>query len=139
MKLDAEDLKYPQLLTELDFEFTRSRGPGGQHVNRTESAVILRWNAEQTRGFNDTQKQRLLQNLANQLTKEGELLIRAETFRDQDSNKKEALRRLEEALTKALHVPKKRIKTKPTRSSQRKRLDSKKRDSQTKKLRSEKW
>lgn len=139
MKVDAEDLKYPNLRTELEFETTRSRGPGGQHVNRTESAVILRWNAEQTLAFSDVQKARLLAALRNQLTKEGELLIRAETFRDQDSNKKETVRRLNEVLTKALFVPKKRIKTKPTKSSQRKRLDSKKKDSRIKKLRSEKW
>jgi ribosome-associated protein len=139
MKIDADDLKYPQLMSELSFEFTRSRGPGGQHVNRTESAVILRWNLEQTQGFSEIQKQRMITNIGNQLTKEGEILIRAETHRDQDSNKKEALRRLNELLTKALHVPKRRIKTKPTRSSQRKRLDEKKTHSKTKKLRSEKW
>jgi ribosome-associated protein len=139
MSKDVEDLKYPQLKSELSFEFTRSRGPGGQHVNRTESAVILRWNLQDTKGFSEIQKLRMLENIGNQLTKEGEVLIRAETFRDQDSNKKEAIRRLNELLAKALFIPKKRIKTKPTRSSQRKRLDNKKTLSNTKKLRSEKW
>lgn len=128
-----------ELLQEITFEFTRSRGAGGQHVNRTESAVILRWNLIETKAYTGLIKDRLINKLSNQLTKEGELLIRAETHRDQDSNRKEAIRRFEEILEKALFVPKKRIKTKPTKSSQRKRLDSKKKDSQKKRLRSEKW
>jgi ribosome-associated protein len=124
---------------EVSFEFTRSRGAGGQHVNRTESAVILRWNLIDTQAFVGTIKERLVKNLGSQLTKAGELLIRAETQRDQDSNRKEAIRKFEEILDKALFVPKKRIKTKPTRSSQRRRLDSKKKDSNNKRIRSEKW
>lgn len=128
-----------KLIPEISFEFTRSRGAGGQHVNRTESAVILRWNLVETQMFFGPEKDRLLQKLGPQLNKEGELLIRAENFRDQDSNRKEALRRLEEILERALFVPKKRIKTKPTKSSQRKRLDSKKKDSDKKRMRREKW
>ncbi|WP_413290330.1 alternative ribosome rescue aminoacyl-tRNA hydrolase ArfB [Bdellovibrio sp. HCB337] len=128
-----------KLIPEISFEFTRSRGAGGQHVNRTESAVILRWNLVETQMFFGPEKDRLLLKLGSQLNKEGELLIRAENFRDQDSNRKEALRRFEEILEKALFVPKKRIKTKPTKSSQRKRLDSKKKDSNKKRMRSEKW
>lgn len=128
-----------ELLREISFEFTRSRGAGGQHVNRTESAVILRWNLPDTQAFSETQKNRLILKLSSQLTKDGDLMIRAETYRDQDSNKKEALRRFEEIIAKALVIPKKRIKTKPSRSSQRKRLDSKKTHSDKKRLRSEKW
>ncbi len=128
-----------ELYQEISFEFTRSRGAGGQHVNRTESAVILRWNLLETRAFSAIEKDRLIYKLSSQLTKEGELLVRAEVHRDQDSNRKEAVRKFEEILEKALFVPKKRIKTKPTKSSQRKRLDSKKKDSQKKRMRSEKW
>lgn len=128
-----------ELLQELSFEFTRSRGAGGQHVNRTESAVILRWNLLATQAFSEHEKERLLGKLGGQLNNEGELLIRAENFRDQDSNRKEALRRFEEILQKALFVPKKRIKTKPTKGSQRRRLDSKKNHSNKKRMRSEKW
>jgi ribosome-associated protein len=127
------------LLAEISFEFTRSRGAGGQHVNRTESAVILRWNLLETQVYGGVEKERLIKNLSSQLTKGGEVLIRAETHRDQDSNRKEALRRFEELLAKGLFVPKKRIKTKPTKSSQRKRLDSKKSQSDKKRMRSEKW
>jgi ribosome-associated protein len=129
----------PELLREITFETTRSRGAGGQHVNRTESAVILRWNLVETEAFGGVHKERLISKLGSTLTKEGEILIRAETHRDQDSNKKEAIRRFEEIIAKGLHVPKKRIKTKPTKSSQRKRLDTKKSHSDKKKMRSEKW
>ena len=128
-----------ELLQEISFEFTRSRGAGGQHVNRTESAVILRWNLIETKAYAGIEKERLINKLSSQLTNEGELLIRAEVHRDQDSNRKEAIRKFEDILQKALFVPKKRIKTKPTKSSQRKRLDSKKKDSQKKRMRSEKW
>lgn len=128
-----------ELLQEISFEFTRSRGPGGQHVNRTESAVILRWNLWQTKAFQGRELERLNEKLSSQLTKEGDLMVRAENFRDQDSNRQEALRRLEEILEKALFVPKKRIKTKPTRGSQRRRLDSKKVHSDKKRGRTQKW
>jgi ribosome-associated protein len=123
------------VIYEVQFEFTRSRGAGGQHVNRTESAAIIRWNLLQTKAFSEEKKARLIAKLQNQLNSEGELLVRSETHRDQDSNRKECLRKLEAILQKALFVPKKRIKTKPTKSSQRKRLESKKIHSEKKKLR----
>ncbi|MBC7372107.1 MAG: aminoacyl-tRNA hydrolase [Bdellovibrionaceae bacterium] len=128
-----------ELLREITFETTRSRGAGGQHVNRTESAVILRWNLIETEAYGGVHKERLINKLGTQLTKEGEILIRSETQRDQDSNKKDCIRKFEEMIAKALFVPKKRIKTKPSKSSQRKRLDTKKSHSDKKKMRSEKW
>ncbi len=127
------------LIAEIEFEFTRSRGAGGQHVNRTESAAIIRWNVFATKAFTEFKKNRLIEKLAPQLTTEGELLIRSETHRDQDSNRKECLRKFEEIIQKALFIPKKRIKTKPTKSSQRKRMDSKKLHGQKKQMRSEKY
>lgn len=126
------------LIAEIEFEFTRSRGAGGQHVNRTESAAIIRWNVWATRAFTEFKKNRLVEKLSSQLTVQGDLLIRSEAHRDQDSNRKDCLRKLEEIIQKALFVPKKRIKTKPTKSSQRKRMDSKKLHGQKKQLRSEK-
>lgn len=127
------------LLSEIRFEFTRSRGAGGQHVNRTESAAVLRWNAVESRAFTETEKNRVLAKLANSLNSEGELLVRSETHRDQDSNRKESVRKFKDIIAKALFVPKKRIKTKPTKSSQRKRLDSKRAHSDQKKLRSKNY
>lgn len=124
------------LIAEINFEFTRSRGAGGQHVNKTESAAVIRWNVFETKAFPENKKARLLEKLGPQLTNEGELLVRSETQRDQDSNRKDCLRKLEEIIARALFVPKKRIKTKPTKSSQRKRLDNKKAHGEKKRMRS---
>lgn len=123
------------LIAEIQFEFTRSRGAGGQHVNKTESAAIIRWNVWQTKAFPENKKARLMEKLGPNLNSEGELLIRSEAHRDQDSNRKDCLKKLDEIIAKALFIPKKRIKTKPTRSSQRKRLDSKKAHGEKKQLR----
>ncbi|MEK2688512.1 alternative ribosome rescue aminoacyl-tRNA hydrolase ArfB [Bdellovibrio sp. GT3] len=121
-----------QFYHEFDFTYARSRGPGGQNVNRTNSAAILRWNLRDTQVLPDNIKERLLAKLATQLTDDGDILIRSEEFRDQDQNRSACLKKLQALLQKALFVPKKRIATKPSRSSVRKRLDSKKRNSEVK-------
>ena len=118
---------------EFDFDVTRSRGPGGQHVNRTNSAVVLRWNPANSAAFTEFEKGLLSRKLT--LTESGDLLIRSEEFRSQDQNKSACLQKLERLLQRALHIPKRRIKTKPTRSSQRKRAEQKGRDSEIKKNR----
>ncbi|MDG0816388.1 alternative ribosome rescue aminoacyl-tRNA hydrolase ArfB [Bdellovibrio svalbardensis] len=117
---------------ELNFSYARSRGPGGQNVNKTNSAAILRWNLQTTQAFSEDVKQRLLHKLAAQLTAEGDILIRSEEERDQDQNRSNCIRKLQALLKKALFVPKRRVATKPTRSSVRKRLDSKKQASEIK-------
>ncbi|WP_413612215.1 alternative ribosome rescue aminoacyl-tRNA hydrolase ArfB [Bdellovibrio sp. HCB-110] len=121
--------------SELDFTYARSRGPGGQNVNRTNSAAILRWNLWQSQTLNQDLKERLAIKLQTKLTAEGDLIIRSEVHRDQDQNRSECIRKLHEMLNKALFVPKKRVATKPTRSSQRKRVDTKKRHAEIKSLR----
>ncbi|QDK47488.1 aminoacyl-tRNA hydrolase [Bdellovibrio sp. ZAP7] len=121
-----------QFYHEFDFTYARSRGPGGQNVNRTNSAAILRWNLRDSQALPENIKARLLEKLAAQLTVDGDILIRSEEFRDQDQNRSACLKRLQALLQKALFVPKKRVATKPTRSSVRKRLDSKKRHSEVK-------
>ena len=120
---------------ELEFTYARSRGPGGQNVNRTNSAAILRWNLYKTQVFSEAIKQRLIEKLATQLTADGDLLIRSEEHRDQDQNRSNCMRKLQVILRQALHVPKKRVATKPTRSGVRKRLEAKKRASETKTMR----
>ncbi len=121
--------------TEVHQEFMRSRGVGGQHVNKTESAVVLRWSVPDSRLFTDEQKQRLKEKLASRLTTQFELLVRSEVFRDRDRNIKDAFAKLIKTIEIALHVPKARKKTKPTRSSQKKRLETKKSAGEQKKLR----
>lgn len=120
---------------EMEFTYARSRGPGGQNVNRTNSAAILRWNLWASQSFSDEVKERLTQKLHGKLTTDGDLIIRSEIHRDQDQNRSECIKKLHETLKKALFVPKKRVATKPTRSSQRRRLDSKKKDAEIKTLR----
>ena len=110
---------------EMDFTYARSRGPGGQNVNKTNSAAILRWNLFTTQVFSEETKAKLANKLQSQLTVDGDLLVRSEVHRDQDQNRSECIRKLHEILRKALFVPRKRIATKPTRSSQRKRVESK--------------
>jgi ribosome-associated protein len=120
---------------EMEFTFARSRGPGGQNVNKTNSAVILRWNLLSTIAVNEETRQRLIEKLQHRLTKEGDILIRSETQRDQDQNKSECIKKLHEILQRALFVPKKRVATKPSRSSVRKRINTKKINSEKKDLR----
>ncbi|QDK38039.1 alternative ribosome rescue aminoacyl-tRNA hydrolase ArfB [Bdellovibrio sp. NC01] len=117
---------------ELDFSYARSRGPGGQNVNRTNSAAILRWNPAKSHAFSPEVKERLLHKLANQLTDEGDILIRSEEHRDQDQNRSACIRKLQALIKKALFVPKKRVATKPTKGSVRRRLEGKKIQSEVK-------
>lgn len=124
---------------EFTFEASRSRGPGGQSVNRTSSAALLRWPVAQTRSFTENEVRLLLQKLGSQLTTEGELLIRSEVHKSLEDNRRECLRRLSDKIEKALRPVKKRVATKPTRSSVHKRLTTKKLLSDKKKSRKTQW
>lgn len=124
---------------EFTFEVTRSRGPGGQNVNRTNSAVILRWDYQDSGVSTEEQKRIISNKLANMINVENEIYIRSEESRDQDQNKKLCLNKLEILLQKAFFVPKKRIKTRPSRSSVERRIKSKKKASEIKKHRQTKW
>ncbi len=124
--------------SEIEFSVTRSQGPGGQHVNRTNSCVQLRFSILESQSLNDEQKQKLLTRLQHRLAQDEFILIRVESERDQKSNKDKSVKMLTELINKTLIDPKKRKPTKPTKSSQRKRLESKKSRSDIKKNRSEK-
>lgn len=123
---------------DIQWSTTRSRGPGGQHVNKTNSCVVLEFSISQSQSLSLEQKEKLLSRLKNQLVQGDIIQIRSEEQRDQKSNKDMAFKKLVDILKKALFEPKKRKATKPSRSSVHKRLNSKKRDSEIKKLRSEK-
>lgn len=120
---------------EAEFEFVRSRGPGGQNVNKTNSAAILRWNLIATQLFTDFIKEKLITKLSSKLNEAGELLIRSEIHRDQDANKKECIQKLARILDDALFEHKKRVATKPSRRQKAKRLESKKVHSDKKSMR----
>lgn len=125
--------------TEIEWTATRSSGAGGQHVNRTNSAVILRFSISNSSVLSDLQKQKLKIRLQARLVQEDEILIRIEDQRDQKSNKDRAYKLLCQLITKSLIDPKKRVPTKPKKSAVRTRLKDKKIHSEIKKLRSEKF
>lgn len=125
--------------TEIEWSATRSSGAGGQHVNRTNSAVQLRFSISNSLVLSELQKEKLRVRLAHRLIQGDEIMIRIEDERDQKSNKDRAYKLLLEMIAKALIDPKKRIATKPKRSSVAKRLNSKKNRSEIKKNRSEKF
>jgi len=121
--------------TELQFNFIRSSGPGGQNVNKVSTAVQLRFDIINSPSLSDELKRRLIVKSGNKVTKEGILIIEAKRFRTQESNKQDAIERFTELIRKAGRKPKKRIKTKPSYKSKQKRIEEKKKRSETKKLR----
>jgi len=114
------------LLKELSYTTSRSSGPGGQHVNKTESRVTLQWNLESTEALTDEQKTLVRSSLKSRLTTEGELLMSCQSNRSQTRNKEEVTERFLELIERLSIPQKKRRKTKPSRASMERRLKQKK-------------
>lgn len=123
---------------ELKITASRSGGAGGQHVNKTETKITIHWNVKNTTALNDIQKDRVLKNLENKLTTDGEIVIHNSESRSQQQNKENALKNLAKLISKALYIPKKRIKTKVPKHIKEKRIQSKKQRGEIKKMRSKK-
>jgi len=120
--------------------FVRGSGPGGQNVNKVASAVQLRFDLAGTGVLTDPVKARLRALAGRRLTDDGAILIIARNHRTQEQNRREAGERLTDLIRSALVPPKPRKKTKPTRASRERRLQSKTRQQQTKGLRGKvKW
>lgn len=117
---------------EFRFNTARSGGPGGQHANKTETQVELRFSIPKSQVLDEEEKQRLLKKLSSKVTKEGELIVTAESKRSQLQNKEEAMEKFYSMVEKALKRPKKRKPTKPTRAAKKKRLEEKKKHSEKK-------
>jgi len=121
--------------SELQWEFVRSGGPGGQNVNKVATAVQLRFDVEGSQSLPEEIKERITRIAGRRMTSDGTLLIKAQRFRSQERNRVDALERLQEIIGEALRKPKRRIRTRPTASSRMQRLESKRKRAAKKGLR----
>ncbi|MCI0512377.1 aminoacyl-tRNA hydrolase [candidate division KSB1 bacterium] len=120
---------------ELQFEFIRASGPGGQNINKVATAVQLRFDVEHTRALPPEVQARLIQLGGKRMTTEGVLIITARRFRTQEKNRQDAIERLVALIQRATVIPKVRRPTRPSRASKERRLEIKRRQSATKKKR----
>ena len=110
---------------EVQLDFIRASGPGGQNVNKVSSAVQLRFNVAETTAFNDPIRERLIKIAGKRMTSDGILIIKAQRYRSQEQNRQDAVDRLVEMIQKAIEVPRHRRATRPTAASKKRRLATK--------------
>jgi ribosome-associated protein len=120
---------------ELQETFTRASGPGGQHVNKVATAVLLRFDVGKTKAFSDSVKKRLIQLAGRRISENGVLIIRSDRFRLQTRNRQDVRNRLAAMIRQVIQPPKVRLKLRPSRQSIMKRLEDKRQRSAIKKLR----
>ena len=121
--------------SELEISFARSGGPGGQKVNKTSSAVVLKFDLKHSSALPDRVRKRLMELFGNMISSEGVLVLHSRKHRSQSRNRDSAIRKLVKLIRKAARKPRRRRRTKPTRASQEKRIAEKKRRGKLKKNR----
>ena len=115
--------------------FIRASGPGGQHVNKSSTAVQMRFDVLNSPSLSDEIRQRLIKIAGNRITSGGELVVTAQRFRSREQNRRDALQRIATLVRGATVVPKKRRRTKPSAKARKRRLDDKRKRGERKKLR----
>ena len=120
---------------EIQLEFIRASGPGGQHVNRAATAVQLRFDARNSPSLPDDVRERLTRLAGSRMTEDGTLIVTARRFRSQERNRQDAVDRLVELVREAAEEPRLRRKTKPPHRANQRRLNAKRLRSETKRLR----
>ena len=120
---------------EIQIEFIRASGPGGQNVNKVSTAAQLRFNARGSPNLPEDVKARLLALAGSRATQEGVIIIEARQYRTQEQNRADALLRLVDLIRQAAHPPRKRRKTRPSAAAQAERLEDKRRRAETKRAR----
>ncbi len=121
---------------DIQLEFIRASGPGGQNVNKVSSAVQLRFKVDGCEALSDAMRERLKKIAGRRMTAKGDLIIKAQRFRSQEQNRQDAIDRLVAMIRKAIEVPKNRRPTKPSKASKQRRLASKRRRGELKRQRS---
>jgi ribosome-associated protein len=121
--------------SELNIDFVRASGPGGQNINKVASAAQLRFDVRNSPSLSDEVKSRLIKLAGSKMTTAGVLLIEAKRYRTQEQNRADAEERLVTLIQKALIMPKRRRPTRPSMASKAKRIDSKKQRGEIKRMR----
>lgn len=119
---------------EIEVTAIRAQGPGGQHVNKVSSAIQLQFSVSDS-SLPEEVKQRLLAQADHRINKDGVITIKAQRHRSQQLNRQDAFERLQSMVYAATQTPKKRRRTRPSKAAKRRRLENKKRRSETKQLR----
>lgn len=126
-------------LSELHFQFSRSGGPGGQHVNRSATQVELTFDVAGSRSLDETQRTRVASALRSYIDTRGVLHLTSQTTRSQFRNRAEVIERFQRLMQQALHIPKRRRPTRPPRQAKERRLEEKHHKGLTKRGRQTRW